>query len=93
MHEFEQLLKSLINKPNHTSISLTWNEDHSYMYQAADGNYEYDSTEWVSQDEYLKAMTENSVWCLRWYPNTPIVFHCIKASSIQAIIDYLEKLK
>lgn len=87
----EKMLRALINRDKYTSISLTWNEDHSPMYQEADGYYEYDSSVWVSQDEFLKAMMENSVWTLQWYPDTPVGFHKIMASSLEAIYNWIDK--
>jgi len=87
----ERMLRSLINKPNFTQIALTWNEDHSPMYEVADGYYEFDSSVWVSQDEYLKAMLENSVWTLHWYPDTPIGSCKIMASSLEAIFEWIDK--
>lgn len=90
MNEIETLLRSLVNRPKFTSINLTWNDDHSPNYKEADGYYEYDSSEWVGQDEYLKAMIENSVWTLHWYPDTPVGFCRIRASSIQAIVDWIK---
>lgn len=91
MTELETLLKSLV-KGEYSSISLTWNEDFSFNYETADTWYNSDSDlqDWVSYDEKVKAITENSVWSLQWYPDTPIGSCIIRASSLEAIIQYLK---
>ena len=92
MIELETLLKSLV-KGQYSSIYLSWNEDFSVNYEMADTWYNSDSDlqDWVSYDEKIKAITENSVWTLQWYPDTPIGSCILRASSLQAIIDYLQK--
>jgi hypothetical protein len=45
----------------------------------------YDHSDFVSEAEWEKAVREDSVWCLQWYPETPIGFHIICASSLEAI--------
>ena len=90
MTDVESFLRSLV-KGKYSSIILTWNDEHAPMYKEADGYYEYDSSCWVSQGEYLKAMMENSVWKLQFYPDTPIGFCVLYASSIQALIDHLQR--
>ena len=45
----------------------------------------YKQTDFVSDDEYFKAIADNNVWCLQWYPETPVSFYRIAASSLEAI--------
>lgn len=51
----------------------------------------YDAKDFVSPEEYIKAIDENSVWVLGWYPETPIGYHVMAASSLQAIEDAIER--
>lgn len=92
MTELETLLKSLV-KGEYSSIYLTWNEDFSENYGKAEDWYisDNDLEDWVSYDEKVKAIKENSVWTLQWYPDTPIGSCIIKASSLEPIIEYLRK--
>jgi hypothetical protein len=71
-------------------LYLTHNEHHdSYepIEQWLDGNE--GRFQWVTPEEHKKAIAEDSVWSLHWYPNTPIGFHSIGASSLDALKDYL----
>jgi hypothetical protein len=45
----------------------------------------YDPGDFVSEKEWLKAVKENSVWKLQWYPDTPIGFYIVCASTLDAI--------
>ena len=45
----------------------------------------YDPGAFVSEKEWLKAVKANSVWKLQWYPDTPIGFYVVCASTLDAI--------
>ena len=45
----------------------------------------YDPGAFVSEKEWLKAVKENSVWRLQWYPDTPGAFYIVCASTLDAI--------
>jgi hypothetical protein len=45
----------------------------------------YNKEQFLSEAEWEKAIREENVWCLEWYPETPIGFHVICASSLEAI--------
>jgi hypothetical protein len=69
--------------PKHEcSLHLSHNE-HKDVYETIEQFY--DPEDFVSEDEWAKALRENSVWTLHWYPNTPIGFNRICASSLDAI--------
>ncbi len=79
----------------HTSLHIGFNDDHAANYvNAQQWHDEYgfytgddeDRIDWVSEDERLKAIATNSVWTLQYYPNTPVGFNCIGASSLPAIL-------
>lgn len=94
--DLETLLRSLI-KGEFSSIHLGFNNDHGPNYtKAADWEYYNDPEdrgEWVSEEEKTKALATNSVWTLQWYPDTPVGFCCIRASSLAAIVKYLREAK
>lgn len=69
--------------PEHEcGLYLTHNE-HKDVYETVEQFYE--AEDFVSLQEWEKAIAENSVWVLKWYPNTPIGFNRIAASTLQAI--------
>jgi hypothetical protein len=53
------------------------------MYLSVEENYSKDG--FVNEAEWDKAIREDSVWSLQWYPETPIGFHILCASSLEAI--------
>ena len=69
--------------PEHKcGLYLTHNE-HRDVYETVEDFYEVDC--FVSLDELAKAISEDSVWVLQWYPETPIGFHRIAASTLEAL--------
>lgn len=45
----------------------------------------YDCKDFVSPEEYIKAIDENSVWVLGWYPDNSSSYKVIAASTLEAI--------
>jgi len=41
---------------------------------------------WVSEDERAKAIASDSVWICQWYPDTPIGFSGLAASSFDVLM-------
>lgn len=84
--------------PNHQAgLSLTHNT-HKHCAQTVEewivdhetyaGSPEFD---WVSPEEREKAIRENSVWVLFWYPDTLTEFMSVAASSLEAIRTFLSR--
>jgi hypothetical protein len=69
--------------PEHKcGLHLSHNE-HRDVYEKVEQFYEAD---WfVSPEEWNKAVAEDSVWVLHWYPDTPVGFYRIAASTLEAI--------
>ena len=75
--------------PEHKGgLHLDHNEHRNY-YQTVEECY--DPEDFVSEDEWLKAIKEDSVWVLHWYPNTPVGFTRIAASTLEAIQQWLKE--
>ena len=80
--------------PEHEAGLSIEHNDHKNIYQSAEDYYEFlSSSEWVSLDEKKKAFETDSVWVLTWYPNTPVGFCQLAASSLEAIQKYFEERK
>jgi len=91
----EDRLRGLL-QGRHSSLTISFNDEHACNYVTAKvwhdewGHYSGgtdDHIEWASEDERLKAIRENSVWTVQWYPNTPVCFEMVGASSLQAAFD------
>jgi hypothetical protein len=83
----EQLRGLLVGE--HSSLRITFN-DHTVNYQDARTWWETASdderglADWASDEEREKALLLNSVWLIQWYPQTPIGFNAVWASSFEA---------
>lgn len=68
-------------------------DEHKSSYQTAkeaiDGREYFSPEDFVSPEEMQRAIEDNSIWSLQWYPHTPVGFCVMHASSFQAILDYL----
>lgn len=71
-------------------LHLQHNE-HKNFYEKVEDFYEIEN--FVSKNEWEKAIKEDSVWELIWYPDTPISFYRISASSLEAIQKAVEELE
>jgi len=81
-------------KGEFSSLTIGFNDDHACNYATAQswhdeweqygGDADDDRIEWVSEEERLKAIRENSVWTIQWYPDTPVGFYCVGASTFEA---------
>lgn len=89
---FEEKLRILL-KGEHSSLTLSFNDGcgPNYMTVAQEEEEGLGFGDWVSEDERGKAIATNSKWILQWYPDTPIGFYAVAASSIQAIMNSLEE--
>ena len=69
--------------PEHKcGLHLSHNE-HRDVYETVEQFY--DADDFISEEEWDKAVAEDSVWVLHWYPNTPVGFTRIAASTLEAI--------
>ena len=96
MVDAQQLLKLLHGE--FSSLTVGFNDDHACSYATAQrwhdewgfygANRDNDRIDWASEAERLKAIKENSVWTIQWYPDTPVGFHCVGASTFEAAARY-----
>jgi hypothetical protein len=99
MGELEKMLRSLL-LGNFSSLTIGFNDYHAANYVTAEGwRDEYgfytggkdDVIDWVSEEDRLAAIANNSVWTAQWYPETPNGFHVIGASSLEALLSALRE--
>lgn len=97
--ELQAALRSLL-KGQHSSLTIGFNDDHACNYVTAEGwrdeygfygGDEKDIIDWASDEEREKAIRENSVWTVQWYPDTPVGFFCVGASTLKAAVEFAIK--
>lgn len=87
MDELEKQLRSLLDG-KYSCLFIEFNA-HKLNYVPADEavlDGTYRNADWVSDAEKEKAMETDSVWTLQWYPDTPVGFYQLAASSLDAVI-------
>jgi hypothetical protein len=57
--------------------------DHRDYYETVEKYYNRE--QFISDQEWKKAVATDSVWTLQWYPDTPVGFYIISASTLEAI--------
>lgn len=84
-----------IRWPRHAAELILTHNSHlsNYMTVAEEVDSEmglrYDDEDWVAPDEKAKAIATNELWTLQWYPDTPVGFCVVHASTFQALIDWM----
>lgn len=79
--------------PKCISLTVSFNE-HAGLYQTAEEWLADNESlhpdgprwDWVSPEEREKAIRENSVWTLQWYPDTPVGFCMLAAASFDVLM-------
>lgn len=83
-----------MNFPNHIEMSLTHNE-FARCYSNAQKHIEdlydyYEDDHWISKEEKENAIKTNSIWTLHWYPDTPVGFCVVHASTLEALLEHIK---
>jgi hypothetical protein len=80
-------LRALL-RGKHSSLSIEFNDFASNYLTAVEAEREgwFRFLDWASADERLRALATNSVWRVQWYPETPVGFHFVLASTLAAAV-------
>lgn len=86
-----------MNLPRHKcGLYLTHNQHKDY-YQNVD-EWIMDSLDigsdynWVSPEQKEKAIREDSVWVLQWYPHTPVSFYRICSADLDILLQKAQEI-
>lgn len=69
--------------PEHKCGLYLSHNEHLDVYDTIEEFYDVD--DFISLEEWHEALAKNSVWVLQWYPDTPIGFIRLAASTLEAI--------
>lgn len=85
---------SNVKFPEHKAgLFLTHNEHRNY-YETVSGAIEsgtYSEGDWISDDELMNSLETDEVWELHWYPNTPVGFCVACASTLEALLEHVNR--
>ena len=73
------------------SLSIQHNEYKNYYQSIEQALDQLDSEDFITPEEYLKALETGNLWEIQWYPNNPIGCYHYYASSLEALLEYVEK--
>ncbi len=86
-------MSDLVKKfPRHEAGLYLVHNAHKDVYETIEQYYEDDPNDWVSEDQRLKALKENSVWDLQWYPDTPIGSYRLLACDLDVLLEAAKKV-
>lgn len=91
-------IRKCLCKGEHSSFNLHWNDDSATNYETVAvmlegrSNY-YHSDDFVGGvDEKARCAETNSIWTAHWYPETPVGFRVLHASTYEKLHQALEAL-
>ena len=83
--------KTLFVPPHKAGFTLHHNDHYANYWTAEEaitdgqGGWYSDDDNWVSLEEKAKACATNEIWTAQWYPETPIGFCLLHASTLEAL--------
>lgn len=89
----QTLLLSLL-RGRFSSLSISYNESPAMNYETVEqylSRNDDDIEDWVSPEERALAIAGNGLWEAHWYPDTPVGFCVLRASSLTALITALQE--
>lgn len=69
---------------------------HHANYESVESFIEWrkiDDEDFISLDEKKKCLDENKLWLIQWYPNSPIGFEILCASTFESIYNHTVKVR
>lgn len=81
--------------PRHDAGLYLTHNDHKSVYETIEQRYENADVagDWVSEEQRLKAIAEDSVWELIWYPDTPIGSYRLLACDLDVLLEEALKVE
>lgn len=89
-------LKALLMRGEFSSMSISCN-DHAVNYISASREIiensfgRFDDKNFTSPEEKQRCADTNTIWTLQWYPDTPVGFYVVHASTFEAIAAWVRK--
>ena len=71
--------------PHKGALYLTHNEYKSYYQNIKDAVASLDC--WASAEERRNSLDTGEIWELQWYPDTPVGFQKVAASTLEAVLE------
>jgi hypothetical protein len=75
-----------VKLPRHISLTIEHNP-HAVYYQSVPQYIDDTDIDFISDAEREKAVATNDMWEMRWYPDTPVGFCTLAASTLDALLE------
>lgn len=80
--------------PRHAAGLLLEHNPHLNVYETVEqftagsgiGGPVFDDDDWVSMEEKRRSIETGELWTFQWYPNTPVGFNRLAASTLAALL-------
>ena len=76
----------MLTFPDHIAMSIEFNEHKTLCETVEEWDDNSNGHHWVSAEERAAAISHDSVWVIRWYPETHIGFCEVVASTLDAAL-------
>ena len=73
--------------PEHKAAMIIYHNDYKNNYDSIEEAVECEFNDWVSEEEKQKALETGEIWQVQWYPDTPIGFCVVSASTLEAALE------
>lgn len=75
--------KILLGLPEYkVGLTIQHNDHKEYSQKVDEWVSENDWCDWENEDAKAEAIKKDSVWTIRWYPNTPVGFFAVAAPTL-----------
>ncbi len=81
-----------MNFPFHKcGLFLSHNEHRDYYQKAEDWIKETDY-HWKDEESKMRAISNDEVWTLHWYPDTPIGSYSVAAPTLEELLEFANEV-
>ncbi len=77
--------------PKHVSLSMEHNEHKAVYLTVQQYTDDISNIHWVPGDSRQRAYDSDDMWCVHWYPDTPVGFCSVYGHTLQEILDYINE--
>lgn len=79
--------------PKHIHLSIDHNEHHAYYETIEEFVAHSNLLElFENREDYARSILNDEIWTIQWYPNTPVGFNLVAASSLEKALEMCNRI-